>query len=157
MHAVSGSISQALGIHGPNLGVGGGPNGAAEIFMAAATLLADKKLPGLWVILTGFDPEPPLEDLRRLPLNGQFKTRILCNGVALALAPLTRAGQGDSLHIFTTGIGRSDREHGAAELDTPFCRLENLQPALAGPSSVPGEWRLLCGAWMRLQHGSGES
>ena len=41
MHAVSGSISQALGIHGPNLGVGGGPTGAAEIFMAAAALLAD--------------------------------------------------------------------------------------------------------------------
>jgi hypothetical protein len=157
MHAVSGSISQALGIHGPNLGVGGGPNGAAEIFMAAAALLADKKLPGLWVIITGFDPEPQLDDLRRQPLNGQFKTRIRCNGLAMALTPLTRTGIDASLHIFTSGIGRPERGQRARELDTPFCRLENLLPALAGPSPLTGEWKLLCGAWMRLQHGSGES
>src|SRR5262245_14866405 len=157
MHAVSGSISQALGVHGPNLAVGGGLNGAAEIFMAAAALLTDKKLPGLWAIVTGFDPEPRLDDLRREPLNGQFKTRIKCNGLALALTPSVRHGMDASLHIFTSGIGRPDRDHRAAELDTPFCRLENLLPALAGPSLEPGEWKLLCGAWMRLQHGSGES
>jgi len=157
MHAVSGSISQALSIHGPNLGVGGGFNGAAEIFMAAAALLADKKLPGLWVIVTGFDPEPHLEDLRRQPLNGQFKMRIRCNGLALALTPLTRSGIDASLHIFTSSVGRTDRDHGAAELETPFCRLENLLPALAGTTPQAGAWKLLCGAWMRLQHGSGES
>jgi hypothetical protein len=157
MHAVSGSISQALGIHGANLGVGGGLNGAAEIFMAAATLLADKKLPGLWAIITGLDPEPQLDDLRHQPLNGQFKTRIRCNGLALALTPLPRPGIHASLHVFTSGIGRPERDHSAAEVDTPFCRLENLLPALGGPSPLPGEWNLLCGAWMRLQHGSGES
>ena len=157
MHAVSGSISQALGIHGPNLGVGGGLNGAAEIFMAAAALLADTKLPGLWVIITGFDPEPQLDDLRRQPLNGQFKTRIRCNGLAMALTPQIRAGIGASLQIFTSAIGRPERHHAAQELDTPYCRLENLLPALSGPSLLPGEWNLLCGAWMRLQHGSGES
>src|SRR5262249_45288587 len=134
MHAVSGSISQALSIHGPNLGVGGGPTGAAEIFMAAAALLADNKRPGLWVILTGFDPEPQLEDLRPHPLNGQFKTRIRWSGVALALTPLTRAGPGPSLHVFTGAVGRPDRLHGVAEVVTPFCRLENMLPALAGSS-----------------------
>jgi hypothetical protein len=75
----------------------------------------------------------------------------------LAVTPLTRSGQCPFLQIFTSSIGRPDRDHGAAELDTPFCRLENLLPALAGPSPQPGEWKLLCGAWMRLQHGSGES
>src|SRR5262249_5568186 len=40
LHSVSGTVSQALRIHGPNLGVGGGPGAAAEVMLAAAAMVA---------------------------------------------------------------------------------------------------------------------
>src|SRR5438445_4469078 len=56
-HAISGTISQALKIHGPNFGAGGGPGAAAEALLAGAVLLEGSRLPGVWVVLTGWDPE----------------------------------------------------------------------------------------------------
>ena len=57
LHAVSGTVSQALGIHGPNFGTGGGPKAVAEAFLAAATIISENRLPGLWVLMSGHDPE----------------------------------------------------------------------------------------------------
>jgi hypothetical protein len=58
LHSLSGTISQALKIHGPNFGVGGGPDSAAEGLLTAAALLARDRLPGVWVVWSGWDPEP---------------------------------------------------------------------------------------------------
>jgi hypothetical protein len=52
LHSLSGTVSQALGLHGTNYGVGGGPGALAESLLAAGALLADGRLPGLWVVLT---------------------------------------------------------------------------------------------------------
>ena len=41
LHSASGSISLALGLHGPNLGVGGGLHAVAEGFLTALTWLSD--------------------------------------------------------------------------------------------------------------------
>jgi len=57
LHAASGTISQTLGMHGPNFGVSGGPNAAAEAFLIAATLVSENTMPGLWVVLTGHEWE----------------------------------------------------------------------------------------------------
>jgi hypothetical protein len=57
LHALSGSISQVLKLHGPNFGVSGGPNAGPDAMLIAATMLADGALPGLWVILTGHETE----------------------------------------------------------------------------------------------------
>jgi len=40
LHSISGTVSQALKVHGPNFGVGGGPHAADEGFLTAAALLA---------------------------------------------------------------------------------------------------------------------
>src|SRR5262249_10648029 len=61
LHSPSGTISLALQTHGPNFGVGGGPEGAGEVLLAAAALFARGEVPGLWLVLTGWDREPVTE------------------------------------------------------------------------------------------------
>src|SRR2546428_8215646 len=56
-HAVAGTISQALKIHGPNFGTGGGPAGAVEALLAGAVLLEGNQLPGVWAVISGWEPE----------------------------------------------------------------------------------------------------
>lgn len=83
LHSISGTISQALKIHGPNFGVGGGPNRTVEALLAAAALLNGKKLPGVWVVLTCLNPElPPDETGRSAPGTEAV-------GMALALTPMS--------------------------------------------------------------------
>src|SRR5262249_43183277 len=57
LHAVSGTLSQLLKIHGPNFGISGGPHAFREAFLIAAALLAEENLPGLWLILSGHECE----------------------------------------------------------------------------------------------------
>jgi hypothetical protein len=57
LHSPSGTISLALGLHGPNLGVGGGMHAAAEGFLAALTWLSCGLVPGVWLVLSGWTPE----------------------------------------------------------------------------------------------------
>jgi hypothetical protein len=86
LHAISGTVSQLLGIHGPNFGVCGGPGAVEETLLTAATLMAGNSLPGLWVILTDYEPELiPLPAVRP----ATPARRPDCLGVALALGPAT--------------------------------------------------------------------
>jgi hypothetical protein len=87
LHSVAGAISVALGLHGPSFGIGGGPEAVAEGLTAALTFLSSCPVPGLWLVLTGWDPEP-VPDGR-----GGSLTKSVCRGVALALAPEATAGR----------------------------------------------------------------
>jgi hypothetical protein len=134
LHALSGTVSQALKIHGPNYGVGGGSDGAAEALMAASALLASRELPGVWVILTGFDPELVPPD----PLDANAAAPVTdCVAVALALMPPERGQRGVCLTV------------GAVDADTPGrpeFSLENLADALGRGESAM-QWGLRCGGW----------
>ncbi len=57
LHSASGTISLGLGLHGPNLGVGGGLHAAAEGFLAALTWLTTGSVPAVWLVLSGWSPE----------------------------------------------------------------------------------------------------
>lgn len=57
LHGVSGSISLALKSRGPNFGAGGGPGAAGDALLSAIGLLAEGGLPGVWVVVTGWQPE----------------------------------------------------------------------------------------------------
>ena len=57
LHSASGTISLGLGLHGPNLGVGGGLHAAAEGFLTALTWLSSGSVPGVWLVLSGWSPE----------------------------------------------------------------------------------------------------
>lgn len=57
LHSVSGIVSQALRLHGPNIGAGGVPGAESEAFWAALSWLHGEKLPGVWTIFTAWDRE----------------------------------------------------------------------------------------------------
>ena len=81
LHAVAGSLSLAIQARGFNYGVGGGPGHLAEALLAGLAARDDGGVPGLWVVATGFDPEP-IPDL-----SGQSLTPSTGYAVALALTP----------------------------------------------------------------------
>jgi hypothetical protein len=89
LHSLSGSISLALGLHGPNLGVGGGLHATAEGFLTALTWLEAGIVPGVWLVLTGWVPELIPEAKNCAPPSGTE-----CHALALALVPAGMPGDG---------------------------------------------------------------
>jgi hypothetical protein len=91
LHSISGTVSQALKIHGPNFGVGGGRNGTVEALLSAMALLERKRLPGVWVVLTCLDPDLPPDDAGRSAPG--------THAVGIALALTTAAVQGSRIRL----------------------------------------------------------
>jgi hypothetical protein len=81
LHSSSGTISLALGLHGPNLGVGGGARAPAEGALAALTWLDCGVVPGVWLVLSGWYPEPIPDWTTDAAASGE------CQALALALMP----------------------------------------------------------------------
>lgn len=79
LHAVASAVSVGLRIHGPNIGVGGGPEALAEAFVTALSLLDEPGVEGCWLVLTAWDEEPSLDDRGEVPADA------VCRGLALAL------------------------------------------------------------------------
>ncbi len=101
LHALSGAVSLAFKIRGPNFGVGGGPSGVSEALLTAAAMLGEARLPGLWVVMTGFDPEP---DTRAI----QTGVACRCSALALALAAARPDWQGLRLRVGGTHLRPGD-------------------------------------------------
>jgi hypothetical protein len=85
LHSLAGAVSVALGLHGPNFGVGGGPQALAEGLTAALTFLDNGVSNGLWLVITGWDPEPVPDGA------GSTATDSVCYGLAMALVPHSTA------------------------------------------------------------------
>jgi hypothetical protein len=81
LHAQSGTLSQVLGIHGPNLSVGGGMDAAIQGFVTALTWLTTGTIPGVWIVLSGWTPEYVPDDA------GNPADDPECLAIALALVP----------------------------------------------------------------------
>jgi hypothetical protein len=93
LHAVSGTISQILRIHGPNFGTGSGISHLREGILASLTLLSGGALPGIWLTLSQWDPEPPPD------IPGQVPASCVCYAVAMALVPMTPDVSGPRLRL----------------------------------------------------------
>jgi hypothetical protein len=129
LHAVSGTISQALNFRGLNLGVGGGCHAASEALLLAAATLADGRVPGLWVTMTGFDPEVvPTE-------SGQAAASCDCCAVALALVAARPGVTGWRLGVSagTAHVGPGQQSGGPKVLS-----VERLMDVLTGESPIAG-------------------
>jgi hypothetical protein len=135
LHAPSGTVSQALKIHGPNFGVGGGPGGEAEVLLAGLGLLHDMRLPGVWVVLTRLDPELPDDGKTGKPVPGTF-----CQGLALALEPAGVAGP--TLELTVGPL--AGREAARFTLGLLVGLLEQLgrQPSVSHPFGATGRLTL---------------
>ncbi|MFM8634466.1 MAG: hypothetical protein ACKOEX_06610 [Planctomycetia bacterium] len=92
LHSPAGAVSVGLGMHGPNIGVSGGPDALSEGMLAAFSWLqqpADAGSDTAWLIITGWDDEPSL-DAAGTPTNDP-----ICRAVAVALARPSSAGLAD--------------------------------------------------------------
>ena len=138
LHSPSGTISQVLHAHGPNLGIGGTPGGERQAFLVAATWLEAGWTDGIWIVLTSRDPVATGDVAVSEP--GDYQA------LALALVGSRPEFEGPKLQIQPSEITleTSDADHLVrAEL------LQWLQPT-ADPIIASGPtWRADVG------HGSG--
>jgi hypothetical protein len=147
LHSISGTISQALKIKGPNFGVGGGPHAADEAILVAGGMVADEQLPGVWLVMTGYNPElVPCDPACSgdLPNNDAHP---VVEAVALALV---RERLTDSrLRLRIAGAGQSTD---ATELASwPLFSLDRLLEVLTNEHRAPAVgWRLRRG-WLALE------
>lgn len=156
LHSVSGTVSQALKIHGPNHGVGGGPSGAAKAMLAAAAMVGDPRLPGLWLVLTGWNWEPGLEDPTKPSTNGHHATAAVCSAAALALRPAAADECGLVLDIGPGSVDGTHAPHrnghsrnGHASRDFSLeAFLDALEGAKAGAALC---WQLPCGGRVGME------
>jgi len=79
LHAMASAVSVGLGMHEPNMGVGGGPQWISGGLLAALSILDDPGVPGIWLLLTQWNEEPIPDGL------GGATNDAVCCGVALAL------------------------------------------------------------------------
>jgi hypothetical protein len=81
LHSPAGTFSLILGIHGPNLGIGGGLFAGFEGVLTALSWLNSRIVPGVWLVLSRWYPDftPDQE--------GNSLTPLVCEALALALVP----------------------------------------------------------------------
>jgi hypothetical protein len=146
LHAVSGTISQIMKTHGPNFGVGNGPQSSIEGWLAAATLLSEGSLPGLWLVIVGHVSE-------YLPSSGEVTAEgPACEAVALALTRAVGRPAGLRLRVCPealVGGGEADRSFLAS---IPEFSLGLLIDELGGRDEPPaGMWRLPGAGWIEIE------
>lgn len=141
LHSISGAVSLALRVHGPNFGVGGGPGAAAEVLPAAFALLQRQRLPGVWVVLGA------LEGPSRAPTpDGEPDPDSVWVGGALALRPARPDWKGLRVRI---GADLPACGHAGPVLD-PLRLKAALDQLAATGESVPAV-SLALGSGLRLE------
>jgi hypothetical protein len=139
MHAVSGTISQLLKIHGPNFGVSGSAQSCQDAFLIAAAVLAEGKVPGLWLLLSGHDREwIPQQNSKSV----EPARPPMCEAAVMAMVPPT-SGE-DGLHV---RIGADLTRGGLGDLT-----LSAFIGALDAPDGpAAAAWRLPGAGWLELE------
>jgi len=142
LHSVSGTISQALNFRGLNLGVGGGCHAASEALLLAAATLAEGRVPGLWVTMTGYHPEViPTE-------TGHAAKACDCCVIALALTAGRAELPGWRMHV-NAGAARVGPDQPRAE--PTVLSVEGLLDALSeNPPKAGTPFSLGAGGWLLL-------
>lgn len=143
LHSVAGAVSVALGMHGPHLGVGGGPDALAEGLLAATTLLlhGDPECTAVWLVATDWDEEPALDPA------GNPHGDPVCRALAVQLVP---SGDADDDGSPTHGVGLvlqpSARQESRPRLHEPAGGLVAFARALAicREGAAPVAWAVDC-------------
>lgn len=150
LHSVAGAVSVALGMHGPHLGVGGGPDALAEGLLTAATLLAhgDPECTAAWLVATDWDEEPALDQA------GHPQGDPVCRALAVQLVSADATGDdGEALRGPTLAVHPSlsrqlsrPRLHDPAGGIVAFARALGMCREATGPAA----WTLDC-PWGELR------
>jgi hypothetical protein len=147
-HATSGTISQVLKIYGPNLGAGGGPGGLFEALLAGSVLLDTHRLPGVWVVVSEWEPEAIPDD------NGCINPDAVCHALALALVTARLGWRGVRLRVLPrTRKASSDPDPGPTA--PTVLQFQALLQTLAQETLQPANfaWPLGGGTWIELSRG----
>jgi hypothetical protein len=147
-HAVSGTISQVLKIHGPNFGSGGGPGGVTEALLAGAVLLEGDRPPGVWVVVSTWEPEL-IPDAQ-----GEPTGPTTCHAIALALVPSRSGWQGPRLRVAPRmdGAGRSLTADGGPSVAALAAVLTALAATERPPT--PALWRWDASGLLEISRGA---
>jgi hypothetical protein len=145
LHALSGTISQALHSHGLNLGVSSGPDHLAEGLSATVAILSEGRLPALWLVLTGWEDVPvPNEQGHCQARDGKFA---VCHGVALALTRTEKDSIGSPLHLLSHPPARTCFDGSSRSVPADFFGLIGFLNGEAGQSfTCP----LAAGGWVEF-------
>jgi hypothetical protein len=130
LHSLSGTISNALKMNGPNFGVGGGQAGATEVLLAALSMLERLHLPGLWVVWTALEPEGELD------MAGRADPATECRALAVALAPTSPDPKAITLQLEGSHSGPGNVD---SELGREYFYLETLLNRLAATGERGGQ------------------
>ena len=147
LHSPAGTLSLALGSHGPNLGIGGGTDSAIQGVLTALTWLEDGRLPGVWLVLSGYTPEL-VPGLREIP-----PTDSVCHALALAIVhegstgaegSMIRIVQGDAdpcEHTLNLAEAADRLELGTSRRPAESASI--YRPHLSFPASIrPDAWTI---------------
>lgn len=152
-HAVAAFISQILGIQGPSLGVGGGPDVGVEAALTATALLQREQIPGAWLVMTGWNPEAVADDRGCLP------PHVECQALALGLTLTQASQQRPRLRVCPDLVptGAADRAGADHAWFSGVEQLENALDAIKDKTrfrtpSVPTSMilALSSGAWIEM-------
>lgn len=81
LHSPASMLGLSLGCHGLCVGVGGGLDGETDAWLSATSLLDQHRLPGMWLIFSGWEPD------ERIDIEGTPLTDTTCTALVLALQP----------------------------------------------------------------------
>jgi hypothetical protein len=149
LHSISGAVSLVLKIHGPNFGVGGGPSCLLEVLRTGTAMLHGDRLPGVWVVLTGWDPEPIPNGKGGGPENGH------CVGLALALTAARSGWRGARLRLVPATRAAPFIAEPQESARPNLLNLAGLMQALAAPAlrTASVVWHLDDGGRFELERG----
>ncbi|NDC63319.1 MAG: hypothetical protein EBZ59_04870 [Planctomycetia bacterium] len=152
LHAMASAVSVGLGMHGPNIGVGGGPQAIVEGLVTSLSMLGEPEVPGLWLVLTQWDREPVPDGA------GGATAEAVCRSLALALVSCGDAADlpGRATLALRLPAGRHADEHAADEptsADQEPLTLREFAAAVTAATrpSARGRWSRACDWGARLE------
>jgi hypothetical protein len=99
LHSVAGGVSVALGMHGPNVGIGGGPDALAEGLFTAISSLHSGGLDATWLVVSDWAEEPTLNT------TGAVLGDPTCRGLAVFLESAAATPLGLTVHVPDGPVG----------------------------------------------------
>lgn len=137
-HAVASTLSLALASHGPCIGVGAAPGEETQALLTTATLLERSEIPGTWLVLSGWSPEPPIDVEGTETIEAQCRAGVMA--VVSSHSPVAESAIG-RISFRTCGTG--ERAEAANLLtwltDTSYDR-KPTHSAVSGDVRVTIEW-----------------
>jgi hypothetical protein len=144
LHSLAGAVSVALGLHGPHVGVGGGPDALAEGLFTAMSLFqpaAGSDCKAAWLVVTEWASEPELD------ATGAAVGDPVCRALAMLLAPPgPTARESLTLSLYTPSASLVDDD--GSDLVAFAEAIE-----MCGSGTALASWTVTCpwGAQIRLE------